>query len=152
MGSRILAYRVCHDAPDHLALEVRYVYDGSRPRRAFLGAITTVNGRSLGYWAYRPDPVFEGTHWARVLVGLNEDAPVVHQTTEIRFSMYEGGGAAFEEVSIPYYKRWRWHPSAGHPPVCHREWGAGCGGPIPTGPPPERRPCASGRWQVRRPG
>ncbi len=123
-GLRLLAYRVRHDAPDHLALEVKYAYDGARPEPLFVGATTSDRGRYAGHWAYRPDPVRPGVHWARVLLTLGAEAPPAHRTTAIDFKIYVGGGATLSRATAIYPKEWL--KSEG-PLRCHRIWGRGCG-------------------------
>ena len=124
-GTRFIGYRVIHDAPDHLALEVEYTYDGSQGDAVFVGAHTTSDSDAPPYWAYRPDPLLPGTHTARVLVGLNDSAPPSHRTDGLELTMYKGGGPTFHESRIAYPKRW-YKKLEGQ--RCHREWGAGCDG------------------------
>lgn len=122
---RFVSYRVIHNGLDHLALEILYTYDGSQgDAGVFIGAISTVGGASTGFWGYRPDPLLAGTHRARVRLGLNSSAPLMHRTDGLRFSMYRGGAAEFHEVEVPFPKTWIRLPAwlAGH-----RRWGAGCG-------------------------
>lgn len=122
-GVRLLAYRVRHDAPDHLALEVKYSYDGDRREPLFAGASTSDRGRHLGHWAYRPDPVLPGVHWARVLLTLNDQAPPRHRTTAIDLEIHVGGGPQVARASATYPKEW---VKSKGPLRCHRLWGLGC--------------------------
>jgi hypothetical protein len=126
---RFLRYRVVHRAMDHLALEILYTYDGSQGAEGvFVGAVTTAGPGSAANWAYRPDPLVPGTHWARVRLGLGPSAPFVHRTAGIEFRMYRGGGSTFHEAAVPFRKTWIRLPAwlEGH-----RRWGAGCGGEGP---------------------
>jgi hypothetical protein len=123
--SRIISYYVAHNAGDHLAVSVKYFYDGERGGDVSIGAITQYNGRSDGYWSYRSGPVFQGEHWARVLVGMSNDAPSRYDSNEIKFSIYQNGGSEFVDTVVKFPKRWR---RSKNPRPCHLKWGRGCGG------------------------
>ncbi len=121
--SRIIGYRIEHNAADHLALWIEYYYGGGHGDCVRVGAITKKDGESTGYWTYRPDPVEPGKHWARVLVGINDDAPRVYRSDALQFSMYVCGSAEFLQVTVPFRKTWR---RLRKPLACHAQWGAGC--------------------------
>jgi len=105
--SRVLAYRIVHDAPDHLALKIQYFYDGVRGENVFIGAITKFQGQSTGFWAYRPDSLLPGRHWAKVVINLSDEAPATHATDEVLMEMYAPGGAPFVSQAVPYRKMWQ---------------------------------------------
>ena len=122
--TRIIAYKVIHDAPDHLALWIKYFYKGDQGDDVFIGVITKENGASTGYWAYRADPILVGKHWARVLVSINEeDTPPEYTSDELQFEMYKPSESPFIEASVPYKKTWR---RLAKPLLCHKDWGRGC--------------------------
>ena len=105
--SRIMAYYVVHNAPDHLAVVVKYSYDGKEGKAVSIGAITRKDGRSDGHWAYRPDPVLPGEHWAHILIGMSDSASSAYDSDEIEFSMYINKGAEFVNTGVPFRKHWR---------------------------------------------
>ena len=121
--STIKRYRIVHDSPDHLALWINYFYDGSKGDRVFIGAITKLDGKSTGHWAYRPDRVYKGNGWAEVLISMNSNSPEEYFSDEIKIEMYVGGKSAFSVVTLPYKKRWKRVTPEN---TCHPEWGRGC--------------------------
>ena len=123
--SRIIAYQVVHNAPDHLALLVKYFYADDQEKCVDVGAITLKNGASDGYWSYRPDPALPGTHWAHILIGMNDTSPNAYSTDEIQLSMYNCGKNAFVETIVPFKKKWQ---RLVKPMTCHLNWGKGCAG------------------------
>ncbi|HEY8020856.1 MAG TPA: hypothetical protein VIH93_07130 [Thermoanaerobaculia bacterium] len=123
--SAIVGYRIRHNAPDHLALEVEYVYAGEQGPDVFLGGTTWLHGESTGHWSYRPDPAVPGHHWARVLIGINPSAPSSYRSDEVELSMYVGGKSEFVHQRFRLVKTWRKIPGG---PRCHRNWGQGCDG------------------------
>lgn len=123
--SRILSYYVVHNAPDHLALAVKYHYAGGEGECVYIGAMTLTDGNSDGYWAIRPDPVFKGDHWAHILIGMNQESPNKYENNEIQFEMYRCGSSVFADATVPFKKRWQ---RLEKPSICHLHWGKGCGG------------------------
>ena len=121
--SRVIAYKVEHNAKDHLALWVKYYYDGNQGDHASIGAITLTDGSSNGYWAYRGDPLFKGTHWAKILIANADAAPDWYVSDQIKFEMYTGGGPTFGEATVAFKKRWE---RLKKPSLCHLTWGRGC--------------------------
>ena len=123
--SRILSYYVVHNAPDHLALAIKYFYDGSQGEAVSIGAITRVDGWSDGHWAYRSDRVLKGEHWAKVRIGMSSTAPAYYDSDEIEFEIYKDGSSVFVQSIVPFKKKWQ---RLKNPSQCHLNWGRGCGG------------------------
>lgn len=119
-GSRILRYRVVHNAEDHLALEVEYVYKGELGTNIFVGGLTTRHGRSTGHWAYRPDRVKPGRHWGQVLIDISQSAPNRYTSDALELYLYVGGSSTFAEATVPLEKTWTKVPGG---PQCHTKWG-----------------------------
>lgn len=125
--SRFISYYVVHNAPDHLALAVKYYYAGTEGECVQVGAIMLTDGVSDGFWAYRPDPVKEGEHWARIVISQNQsvDLPAEYTNNAIQFEMYRCGDGVFAKAEVPFVKKWR---KLKKPQTCHSDWGHGCGG------------------------
>lgn len=122
--SRIISYYVVHNAPDHLALAVKYFYEGDKGDDVSLGAITLSKGKSNGYWSYRAAPAGLGENWAHIYIGINETAPAEYDSDEIQFSIYKNGASEFQHAVVPFRKHWQ---KLEKPSTCHLEWGKGCG-------------------------
>jgi len=120
--SRILGYRVRHDAPDHLALEIEYDYAGDRGSNVYISGLTLSNGQSTGHWSYRSWPVLPGRHWARLIIAINPVAPDHYASDEIALTMYVGGNGEFAETRFTLPKTWRKLPGGQR---CHTVWGHG---------------------------
>lgn len=72
--SEILSLRVLRESADTVLVALEYVYAGDHGGEASIGAITLLDGSSLGHWAYRPAPVFPGRHTAHVTLTVNDQA------------------------------------------------------------------------------
>ncbi len=120
--SEIRGHRVVHEGPAQLVFEVDYFYNG-RFERAFLGAHALFEDRSTGHWGYRPSRLQPGEHCARVVLGLNQEAPDHSASDAVELTLYIGNGPAFLKKVVPFEKTWRRTDS---PP---KRWKSACGSP-----------------------
>jgi len=111
-GDRVISLEVYQESGDELVLDIEYVYDGDHGRNAFIGGITLQGGKSTGHWSYVPARLLEGHHIARVVVGMNQDAPAEYFSDEVEISFYLPRSSLFFRRVVNYGKAWRRGPLA----------------------------------------
>ncbi len=147
------------ESRDELVLAVEYTYSGNHGERVFLSAVMADGGEPSPYYAYGPGRVERGRHRARVTLGMNERAPDIFSTDQIRVAMYVDGGDPFLTRTFRYPKTWS-RPGATLQPVLRRVPpggpdeeialpGGGSGGAASGAP--ERRILPDGSVEVRYP-
>lgn len=111
--TRILGYRVRHDMPDHLAIEVDYFYDGSKGPHVFVGA-NPVNETGVVMTGYRPNKIEKGRHTACTVVTTYSESPDEFTSDIMKIQLYVGGKDVFHEDFVPLRKTWSKVPSRDH--------------------------------------
>lgn len=112
-ASRIHGVRIAHESSGHLDLEVDVDYDDAVGACAFLGATFRCSGADAcrdappAAWAFTPSSLEPGRHVAHVLVSMNDDAPRMVASDELRIELYEGGKSEFATATFAYPKLWR---------------------------------------------
>ncbi|PYQ25477.1 MAG: hypothetical protein DMF56_27405 [Acidobacteria bacterium] len=108
--TRIIGYRIRHDMPDHLALEVEYFYDGSKGSHVFVGA-NPVNETGVVMTGYRPNQLQKGRHTTCTVVSTYSESPERFSSDIMKIELYVGGGEVFLEDFVPLRKKWSKVPS-----------------------------------------
>ena len=108
--TRILGYRVRHDMPDHLALEVEYFYDGSKGPNVFVGA-NPVNETGVVMTGYRPNKIEKGRHTTCTVISTYSESPEKFSSDIVKIELYVGGSEVFLEDFVPLRKKWSKVPS-----------------------------------------
>lgn len=85
---------------------LEHVYAGDHGGEASIGAITLLDGSSLGHWAYRPAPVFPGRHTAHVTLTVNDQAPPGHFTNQMEATIYAPKAGTVARAVFPFEKEW----------------------------------------------
>lgn len=91
---------------DRLLLTVRYYHTGERGDAVSIGAITLLDGRSTGHWAYTPARLAPGYHTASIKLGMSKSAPDRYRSDAVEISMYEHRGSEFHSRSFPLARDW----------------------------------------------
>jgi hypothetical protein len=97
---------VASEGRDDVTFDVAYSYGGSEGDNVFISAIMANNGKISSYYAHRPGGVQRGRHSTRVNLSVNQSAPNVFSTNQIRVAMYVGGKNPFMERSFFFPKTW----------------------------------------------
>ncbi len=108
--TRLLGYRVRHDMPDHLAIEVDYFYDGSKGAHVFVGA-NPVNETGVVMTGYRPNKIEKGRHTTCTVVTTYSESPDEFTSDILKIQLYIGGKEVFLEDYVPLRKKWSKVPS-----------------------------------------
>ncbi len=105
-GTQIHRFRIIQQTPDGAVFDVDYFYTGDHGNDVAMSAVTAREGRPAPYWGFRPAPVTSGDHRTRVEIGLNSDAPRLHETDRVIFGLYDAHGTTFYEKTFSFKKTW----------------------------------------------
>lgn len=89
-----------------LMLDVVYYYTGDHGSEVSIGAITTLDTRSTGHWAFRPVRLAPGLHTARIRLGMNDAGPDTYHSDGVNVSMYVHRASDFAERDFPLERAW----------------------------------------------
>lgn len=121
--THIIGYRVRHDMPDHLAVEVDYFYDGAKGPNVFVGA-SPVNETGEVMTGYRPNKLEKGRHTTCTVISTYSESPKEFSSDIMKIELYVGGGEVFLEHYVPLRKKWSKVPSPD--PHCCDTCSLGC--------------------------
>lgn len=102
----ILEHRINHETDDSAVLLVKYRYDGIVDDNAWLSALTFNEGKSTGYWSFRPVKLQHGERAAQIRVGMSSAAPSKYCSDSFVIQAYTGGKGNFLEKVMPYKRCW----------------------------------------------
>jgi len=102
----ILEQRINHETDDSAVLLVKYRYDGIIDDNAWLSALTFNEGKSTGYWSFRPVKLQHGERTAQIRIGMSSVSPNKYCSDSFVIQAYIGGKGNFLEKVMPYKRCW----------------------------------------------
>lgn len=102
----ILEQRVNHETDDSAVLLVKYRYDGIIDDNAWLSALTFNEGKSTGYWSFRPVKLQHGERAAQIRIGMSSASPNKYCSDSFMIQAYVAGNGNFLEKVMPYKRCW----------------------------------------------
>lgn len=102
----IVEQRIHQEMNNSAVLLVRYRYDGVVNDNAWISATTFSDGKSTGFWSYRPVKLQHGEHEALIHVGMSSDSPDKYCSDSFVIKAYVANKGGFFEKAIPYQRCW----------------------------------------------
>ena len=103
--TNLRGYRVLHETPEHLTLQLDLEYDGSHGEQALTCASAFDNAREQ-HTGCRPNVVRKGRSVTCVIVST-KNSPQSFESTTLEIPLYERGGETFFTVRLPMWKTWK---------------------------------------------
>jgi hypothetical protein len=106
--TNLRGYRIVHDAPDHVTVQMDIEYDGSHGDSVLTCASTFDNARDSHDTGCRPNSVRKGRSTVCAMIVATKESPATFETTTLEIPLYErGSGQVFYTVRLPLWKAWK---------------------------------------------
>lgn len=103
---KVLEHRVTHETNDSAVLMVKYEYDGLSADEAWISALTFNEGKSTGYWSFRPVKLHRGKRAAHIHIGMASQSPDSYCSDNFVIQAYVPNAGNFFEQAVPYQRCW----------------------------------------------
>ena len=108
--TNLQAFRVLHEAPDHVTMQLDIFYDGSHGPEV-LTCASALDNTGADLTGCRPNVVRAGRFVTCAMTVATSSGAETFETTTLRVPLYERGtGHVFYQVQLPLWKTWKRAP------------------------------------------